>query len=55
MISSTSSQSFRLKKSDMKHYKQLNNEKAMLNMNEWQFSHSQKKETDLRLLKGIQI
>lgn len=53
MISSISSQSFRLKKSDMKHYKQLINKKVMLNMNE--YSHTVKKDTDLRPLKGIQI
>lgn len=38
-ISSRGSQSFRLKKSNMKHYEELINKKVGLNMNSQQFSH----------------
>lgn len=55
MISSTSSQSFRLKKSDIKHYKQLISKKSDAKY-EWMTILTQsKKETDLRPLTVIQI
>lgn len=53
MISSISSQSFRLKKSDMKHYKQLINKKVMLNMNE--YSHTVKMTQTSDLLKAYRF